>query len=110
MSSGLRIWSSSGVLEFDTSTSTYRVVLSVLVSYAGEGRSVKTFQVPGSNPSNSACFMLPVNNDNDYNFSTNRQLECELGNDVVYVRNYLAQRPNDSLSQATMRLIVTRWG
>lgn len=109
MSSGLRIWSSSGVMEFDTSTATYRIVLSVLVSYAGEGRSTKTFQVPGCNASNSVCFMLPINNNNDANFSTNRQLECEMGSEVVSVRNFLSPRPTDSISQATMRLIVMRW-
>lgn len=109
MSSGLRIWSSSGVLEFDTGTSTYRVVLSVLVSYAGEGRSTKTFSVPGCSPSNSVCFMLPINNNNDDSLATNRQLECEMGNGVVSVRNFLGQRPNDSISQSTMRLIVMRW-
>lgn len=109
MSSGLRIWSSSGVLEFDTGTSTYRVVLSVLVSYVGEGRSTKTFPVPGCNTSNSLCFMLPINNNNDDGLATNRQLECEMGNEVVSVRNFLSQRPNDSISQATMRLIVMRW-
>lgn len=109
MSFGMRIWSPSSVLEFDTSTSTYRVVLSVLVSYAGEGRSTKTFQAPGCTQSNSVCFMLPIDNNNDLNFTTNRQLECEMGNGVVSVRNFLGQRPNDSISQATMRLIVMRW-
>lgn len=108
MSSGLRIWSSTGVLEFDTSTSTYRIVLSVLVSYAGEGRSTKTFSVPGSNISNSVCFLLPLNNDTSQAVG-NRQLECEMGDGVVSVRNFLSARPADSLSQATMRLIVARW-
>lgn len=109
MSSGLRIWSANGQLEFDTSTSTYRIVLSVLVSYAGEGRSTKTFSVPGCSPSNSVCFMLPINNDNNPDFVTNSQLECEMSDGVVSVRNFLSPRPNDSFSQATMRLIVARW-
>lgn len=108
MSSGLRMWSPSGVLEFDTSTFTYKIVLSALVSYAGESRSTKTFQVPGCNTSNSICFLLPINNDNSQ-AATNRQLECEMGDGVVFVRNFLASRPNDSSSQATMRLMVSRW-
>lgn len=110
MSFGLNIWSASGVLEFDMSTATYRIVISVLVSYAGEGRSTKTFQAPGCTQSNSVCFMLPIDNNNDLNFATNRQLECEMGNQIVSVRNFLAARPSDSFSQATMRLIVMRWG
>ena len=109
MSSGLRIWSSNGVLEFDTSTATYRIVLSTLVSYSGAGRSTKTFDVPGCTPSNSVCFMLPINNDNNPDFVSSAQLECEMGNGVVSVRNFLAPRPTDSLSQSTMRLIVARW-
>lgn len=109
MSSGLRIWSANGQLEFDTSTSTYRIVLSVLVSYAGAGRSTKTFGVPGCTPSNSVCFMLPINNDNSAELVTNAQLECEMGNGVVSVRNFLPVMPNDSFSQAIMRLIVARW-
>lgn len=109
MSFGLRTWSPSSVLEFDTSTSTYRVVLSVLVSYAGAGKSTKTYPAPGCTASNSVCFMLPINNNNDDGLSINRQLECEMGNEVVSVRNFLSPRPNDSISQATMRLIVMRW-
>lgn len=109
MSFGLNIWSPSGALEFDMSTVTYRIVLSVLVSYVGEGRSTKTFPAPGCTQSNSVCFMLPINNNNDDSLATNRQLECEMGNGVVSVRNFLGQRPNDSISQSTMRLIVMRW-
>lgn len=109
MSSGLRIWSENGTLEFDTGTSTYRVVLSVLISYAGAGRSIKTFDVPGCTQSNAVCFMLPINNENDPMNTTNCQLECEMGNGIVSVRNFLSARPNDSLSQATMRLIVARF-
>lgn len=107
MSSGLRLWSAAGALEFDTSISTYRIVLSVLVSYAGEPRNQKTFSVPGCNPSNSICFLLPVNNDTSQT-ATNRQLECQIGEGIAYVRNYLASNPNDSISQATMRLMVAR--
>ena len=108
MSSGLRLWSGNGVLEFDTSISTYRVVLSVLVSYAGASKSQKVFSVPGCTPSNSICFLLPINNDTSQT-GANRQLECEMGQEVAYVRNYLAPRINDSFSQATMRFIVMRW-
>lgn len=108
MSSGLRLWSSNGTLEFDTSFSTYRIVLSVLVSYAGAPRSQKEFSVPGCTPSNSICFLLPINNDTSQ-VTGNRQLECQIGQEVAYVRNYLASNPSDSYSQATMRLMVARW-
>lgn len=108
MSSGLRIWSSSGVLEFDTSIATYRIVLSVLVSYSSGGGGTRTFSVSGCNVNNAICFFLPINNDTSQ-VSANRQLECEMGQDVVYVRNFLKARPTDSFSSATMRLIVARW-
>lgn len=108
MSSGLRLWSSNGTLEFDTSTSTYRIVLSVLVSYAGQPRSQKQFSVPGCTPSNSICFLLPINNDTTEVY-TNRQLECELGQGIAYVRNYLGPRFEQSFSQSTMRLVVARF-
>lgn len=108
MTSGLRLWSPTGVLEFDTSTSTYRIVLSVLVSFAGESASTKTFQAPGCTVSNAICFLLPINNDTSQAVD-NRQLECEMGSGVVYVRNFLAGAPSGSLSRATMRLIVARW-
>ena len=108
MSSGLRIWSSSGVLEFDTSIATYRIVLSVLVSYSSGGGGTRTFSVPGCNADNSICFFLPINNDNSQ-VAANRQLECEIGSEIVYVRNFLKTRPTDSFSSATMRLIVARW-
>ena len=108
MSFGMRIWGAAGALEFDTSTSTYRIVLSVLVSFAGEPRNTKTFQALGCTPSNAICFLLPINNDASEGVG-NRQLECEMGAEVVYVRNFLAGAPNESLSRATMRLIVARW-
>lgn len=108
MSSGLRLWSANGALEFDTSISTYRIVLSVLVSYAAGGERQRTFSVPGCTPSNSICFLLPLNNDTAQ-VAANRQLECEMGQEVAYVRNYLATRPSDSFSTAAMRLIVARW-
>lgn len=108
MSSGLRLWSTNGALEFDTSTSTYRIVLSLLVSYAAGGGGQRSFSVPGCTPNNSICFLLPINNDTAQ-VASNRQLECEMGQGVAYVRNYLAPRPSDSFSSATMRLIVARW-
>lgn len=109
MSSGLRIWSSSGVLEFDTSIATYRIVLSVLVSYSSGPSGTREFSVPGCNTTNSICFFLPINNDTSQ-VAANRQLECEMGQDVVYTRNFLKGSPSGSFSYATMRLIVARWG
>lgn len=105
----LRIWSANGQLDFDTSTSTYRIVVSALVSFEVGGRTTKTFDAPVCNSSNAVCFMLPINNNNDANFPTNRQLECEMGNGVVYVRNFLPTNPNNSIAQSTMRLIIARW-
>lgn len=110
MTYGLQIRSGNGSIEFDTTVSTYRSVLSVLVSFLNEARGTKTFQVPGCNASNSICFLLPIDNNTSSDFVTNFQLECEIGDGVAYVRNFLAGWPvNDSYSQATMRLIVMRW-
>lgn len=110
MSSGLRMWSSNGTLEFDTSLSTYRIVLSILVSYSpgSSGPRTRTFAAPDCNVNNAICFLLPINNDTSQ-VSSNNQLECEMGTNEVYVRNFLAARPSDSVSTATMRLIVARW-
>ena len=108
MSFGLRIWSSNGNLEFDTGTSTYRIVLSVLVSYSSGPNGTRTFSVPGCTENNAICFLLPINNDNSQVLS-NRQLECEMGSELVYVRNFLKDRPSDSFSTATMRLVVARY-
>ncbi len=108
MNFGMRIWGPAGALEFDTSTSTYQIVLSVLVSFAGEGQNTKTFQSPGCTVNNAICFLLPINNDTSQTVD-NRQLECEMGSGVVYVRNFLAGAQTGSLSRATMRLIVARW-
>lgn len=108
MDYGLQIRGENGAVEFDTSISTYRSVLSVLVSFAGQARNTRTFQVPGCNSSNSICFLLPIDN-NSNDDVTNRQLECEMGDGVAYVRNFLSPRPDDSFSQATMRFIVMRW-
>lgn len=108
MSSGLRIWSPNGTLEFDTSISTYRIVLSVLVSYSSGPLGTRTFAAQGCTTNNAICFLLPINNDTSQVVS-NRQLECEMGTNEVYVRNFLKARPSDSFSSATMRLIVARW-
>lgn len=109
MSFGLSIWSSNRTLEFDTSISTYRIVLSVLVSYASGPGGTRTFSVLGCNANNSICFFLPINNDTSQ-VTSNRQLECEMAQDVVYTRNFLKGSPSDSFSNATMRLIVARFG
>lgn len=109
MSFGLRIWSPTGTLEFDTTTSTYRIVLSVLVSYSSGPGGTRTFSAPGCTAINAICFLLPINNDNSQVVS-NRQLECEMGTELVYVRNFLKDRPTDSFSTATMRLMVARFG
>lgn len=108
MAYGLQIRAEDGSLQFDTSTSTYRAVLSLLVSFQGEPRSTKTFQIPGCNASNSICFLLPINNSTE-DSAANIQLECEIGEGVVYVRNFLPVMPNDSYSSTAMRLIVMRW-
>lgn len=98
----------AGNVEFDTTISTWRIILSVVVSFP-VGTTIRTqqFSVPGCNPSNSVAFALPMNNETG-EAQANRQLETQMGDGIAYVRNYLAGR-TDSVSFATMRFMVARW-
>ena len=106
MSHGLRIWGGDGTLQFNTDTATWRIVLSSLVSFAGAvGKSTQQFSVPGCNANNAVAMVIPVG----AAAADDRQLETELSDGVVNVRNYINGYAGAMFSHSTMRLIVMRW-
>ncbi|WP_415260238.1 hypothetical protein [Pseudomonas chlororaphis] len=106
MSYGLRMWGGDGVLQFDTGTATWRIVLSTVVSFAGApGKSTQQFSVPGCNTSNAVAVVLPIG----ASANDDRQLETEMTDGVVNVRNYINGFSGAMFSHSTMRLIVMRW-
>ncbi|WP_156162089.1 hypothetical protein [Pseudomonas sp. MRSN 12121] len=105
MSYGLRMWGGDGVLQFDTGTSTWRIVLSVVVSFASAGgKSTQQFSVPGCNTSNAVAVVLPIGP----SATEDRQLETEMTDGVVNVRNFINGFAGDKFSRSAMRLIVMR--
>lgn len=106
MSYGVRIWGPNGDLRFDTSTSTWRSVLSLVVSFSGAtGKSSQQFSVPGCTPENSVVLLVPIGavSEND------RQLESDIGSGVVTVRNFIDGYAGQMFSRSSMRMIVLRW-
>ena len=109
MSFGLRMWGADGKLQFDTDTVTWRVALSLVVSFDGSPPTTRQYSVPGCNPSNSTAFCLPLSNVVNTDLRS-LQLEAQMGTDIVYVRNFLGGFSGSStISWATMRLMVMRW-
>ncbi|MHC8342520.1 hypothetical protein [Pseudomonas sp. RT6P73] len=106
MSFGMRTWGADGILQFNTDTATWRIVLSSVVSFAGAGgKSTQQFSVPGCNTSNAVAIVLPIGVAAD----DDRQLETEMTDGTVYVRNYINGYAGLKFSHSTMRLIVMRW-
>lgn len=105
MSYGVRMWGADGALQFNTDTATWRIVLSVVVSFAGQEKSPQQFFVPGCNANNTAALVLPIGASSE----SDRQLETEVSDGVVYVRNFINGYAASMASHSTMRLIVMRW-
>ncbi|WP_123368093.1 hypothetical protein [Pseudomonas brassicacearum] len=106
MAHGMRIWGPDGALQFNTDTSTWRIVLSSVVSFAGAaGKSTQQFSVPGCNANNAVAIVLPIG----VVASDDRQLETEMTDGTVNVRNYINGFAGLMFSHSTMRLIVMRW-
>ena len=108
---GLRMWGADGKQIFDSAVQAAvftRVAQNWTFTHAeqsGQGLITNWYSVPLNYALGD---YLMINNDNSQVVS-NRQLECEMGTNEVYVRNFLKARPSDSFSSATMRLIVARW-
>lgn len=105
MSHGVRMWGGDGALQFDTGTATWRIVLTVVVSFAGQGQSTQQFSVPGCTVANAVAMVIPIGVPQ----GADRQLETEMGDGVAYVRNFIKGFAGTQFSQSTMRLIVMRW-
>lgn len=105
MSYGVRMWGADGALQFNTDTATWRIVLSVVVSFAGQGKGTQQFLVPGCNAYNTTALVLPIG----ASAESDRQLETEVSDGAVYVRNFINGYSASMVSQSTMRLIVMRW-
>ena len=106
MSFGMRTWGADGVLQFNTDTATWRIVLSTVVSFASAAeKSTQPFSVPGCNANNAVAIVLPIG----AAASDDRQLETEMTDGTVYVRNYINGYVGLMFSHSTMRLIVMRW-
>lgn len=105
MSYGVRMWGADGALQFNTDTATWRIVLSAVVSFAGQGKSTQQFLLPGCNPSNTTAVVLPIGPSAD----SDRQLETEVSDGVIYVRNFINGYAASMVSNSTMRLVVMRW-
>lgn len=69
------------------------------------GKSTQQFSVPGCNSNNAVAIVLPIGAAS----ANDRQLETEMADGVVYVRNYLNGDAGTNFSQSAMRLIVMRW-
>lgn len=68
-------------------------------------KSSQEYAIPGCTPENSVALLIPIGavGDND------RQLEAEIINGVVTVRNFINGYAGIKFSRSNMRLIVLRW-
>lgn len=108
MNFGMRTWGADRSLQFDTDSSTYQVVMSEIVSFDKQGRLTKEFPAPGCSPANTVALVLPIAFSSAVS-TANLQLEAEVGDGIIYVRNFIKGFAGDKLSNATMRLLVMRW-
>ncbi|MGC5702951.1 hypothetical protein J4P02_22350 [Pseudomonas sp. NFXW11] len=111
MSYGLRMWGADGTLQFDTSTSTYRIIINEVVDSSGwPANYTKVYKVPGCSPDNSVAMVIPLTNiPQDFDVPQNRQLESSMGVGEAYVRNFISGETVGSRSTAIMRFIVMRY-
>ncbi len=110
MSFGMRIWGADEVLQFDTSTFTYKIIINEVVNSTGwPANTTKTYSAPGCTAENSFAVTIPILNSGDEDTPQNRQLECAMGNGVAYVRNFVQGETVGTYSTSTMRLIVARY-
>ena len=101
MSFGLRTFLEDGAVQIDTTTFSYRLLLSTLVDFStSTSNQTRTFPLPGVTADNAYAILLPLT---AYS-SNNRQAEAVITNGLVSVRNFLS---NSTIrSRETMRLIV----
>lgn len=105
MAYGLRIWGADGALQLDENSFTFRVVLSVLVTFPPAIKKSQDFSVPGCDATNSTAFVIPegVYGANDLQFET------EMLSGVARVYNYTRTYAASATASGTQRLIVMRF-
>jgi len=102
MSFGLRTFLEDGSVQIDTTTFSYRLLLSTVIDFSTTfSNQTRVFPLPGVTAANAYAILLPISPYEDRN---QYQSEAVVGNGQVLVRNF--QGTSIYTSHEVMRLIV----